>query len=235
MTTIYNAEYYLSRKTEFMEQDYGPRAGGWKQFLLQAYSQEFAEAVINEARQRFEEFIPSIPYIGGDENALFTHHIIRSAEYLTLYQVMRARGKTTQEVGKIIYDALDEFGKHTPLVPGQELTHESIAWEKELARISQERRYPDDWVYEYLEGDGVEFDYGKDYSECGAQKLFHAHGADEFLPYLCYLDFVTDRTQGWGFTRTETLAEGYSRCNGRSKKGGVTKKGWPPPFLTKKG
>lgn len=235
MSALYNPEYYLARKTEFMEQDYGPRAGGWKLFLVQSYGQEFAEAVIKEARQRFEEFIPSIPYIGGDESALFTHQIIRDAEYLTFCLVMKSRGKTPQEAGKIMYDALDVYIKQLPQIPGNELTPEFRDELIAQAKKSQERRYPDDWVWQYVEGDGVEFDYGKDYTECGAQKLYHAHNADEFLPYLCYLDFVTDRRQDWGFTRTETLAEGYSRCNGRQKKGWVTEKGWPPPFLTKNG
>lgn len=63
MTALFNAEYYLSRKAEIMERDYGPRAEGWKRFLLQAYGQEFAEAVLKEARQQFEQFIPHIPYM----------------------------------------------------------------------------------------------------------------------------------------------------------------------------
>jgi hypothetical protein len=82
-----------------------------------------------------------------------------------------------------------------------------------LALKSQERRYPDDWVWEYVEGDVVQFDYGRDFLECASQKLYHAHGADEFLPYYCYLEFVTQRTLGWGFMRTQTLAEGYQRCD----------------------
>ena len=234
MTALYNADYYLSRKADIMEHDYDGRAGGWKIFLTQAYGQEFAEAAIQEARQRFEEFIPAIPYIGGDENTLYTHQIIRSAEYLTFYEVMKARGKTAQEVGKIIYDALEEYVRYLPQIPGNELTPEFRAQENALAKRTQERRYPDDWVFEFVDGDGVEFDYGRDYTECGAQKLYHAHDADEFLPYFCYLDFAAHRTEGWGFIRTETLAEGYQRCDFRMKKGGVTKKGWPPPFLAKK-
>lgn len=67
-----------------------------------------------------------------------------------------------------------------------------------MAKKYQERRYPDDWVFEYVEGNGVEFDYGHDYIECGAQKLYHVHDADEFLPDFCYLDFVMARTIGWG-------------------------------------
>jgi len=207
MTALFNAEYYLSRKAEIMERDYGPRAEGWKRFLLQAYGQEFAEAVLKEARQQFEQFIPHIPYIGGDENALYTHQIIRAAEYLTFYKVMTSRGKTAQEVGKIIYGALEEFVRHLPEIPGSELTPEFREQRIALAKKSQERRYPDDWVWEYIEGDGVGFDYGTDYIECGAQKLYHAYDADEFLPFYCYLDFATHRTEGWGFMRTETLSE----------------------------
>ncbi|UCB42466.1 MAG: L-2-amino-thiazoline-4-carboxylic acid hydrolase [Dehalococcoidales bacterium] len=231
MNTINNPEYYLSRKAEIMERDYDGRAEGWKQSLTQTYGQEFAEVIIKEARQWFEEFLPTIPYIGGDENALYTHQIIRSAEYLTFYEVMKARGKTAQEVGKIIYDALAEYIRHLPQIPGPELTPEFRNQQIAQAKKSQERRYPDDWVFMYVEGDGVEFDYGSDYIECGAQKLYHTHGTDEFLPFYCYLDFATHRTIGWGFSRIRTLSEGHERCEFRNKKGRETKKGWPPPFL----
>lgn len=227
---VFKADYYLSRKKEIMEQYYDVHAQAWKPFLVQNYGHEFTKDTLEETRRRYEEFIPTIPYIGGDENS-FTHHLIRSTTGLIFYKLMKVRGKTTQEVGKIIYDAVEETVSHLPPVSSMELTPKFKAREIELARKSQERRYPDDWVFEYVEGDGVEYDYGYDFIECAVQKLYHTHDADEFLPYFCYLDFALDRTPGWGFTRTETLAEGYPRCNARNKKGGVTKKGWPPPFL----
>ena len=234
MNTFYNPEYYLSRKAEIMERYYDFHSQNWGPFLVRFYGHEFTEAVQKETRQQYEELLPILPYIGGDENELYTHQIIRSATYLILFLVMKDQGKTPQEVGKIIYDEAAKIVRSLPQVPRPELTPEIRVEKIELARKSQERRYPDDWVWEYVEGDGVEFDYGTDYIECGAQKLYRAHDASEFLPYFCYLDFLMARTTGWGFTRTETLAEGYSRCNSRMKKGGVTKKGWPPPFLTKK-
>ena len=231
MNTIHDAEYYLSRKTEIMERYYDFNSRNWRPFLVESYGHEFTEAVLQETRQQYEELIPIIPYVGGDENELFTHNIIRSATVLILYKVMRVRGRTAQEVGEVIYEAIAKVVRHSPQIPGPELTPEFRAEKIAAARKSQERRYPGDWVWQYVEGDGVEFDYGTDYVECGAQKFYHAHDADEFLPYFCYLDFATARTAGWGFTRTETLAEGHPRCNPRHKKGRVTKKGWPPPFL----
>ena len=117
-----------------------------------------------------------------------------------------------------------------PQSRSKELTSRFREQEIESARKSQEKRYRGDWVWEFVEGDGVQFDYGRDFLECGTQKLYHAYQADEFLPYYCYLDIVTERTPGWGFNRTQTLAQGYPRCDFRWKKGGSTRKGWPPPF-----
>ena len=229
MCELKGREYYLSRKSEILAQ-FNAHAEAWRPFLASRYGDEFADAVLREAREQYEALIPEIPYIGGDENPM-TRHLVRSTTSLVLYKVMKARGKTAEEVGEIVYDAVEASVSQLPPRPCKELTAEYIAERKERARISQERRYPGGWVWKFVEGDGVEFDYGCDFLECGTQKLHHAYGADEFLPFYCYLDFVTHRTIGWGFARSMTLAEGYEKCDFRYKKGGETKKGWPPPFL----
>ena len=222
-------QYYIARKSEILTQFY-THSEAWRPFLTNRYGEEFANAVLIETRQQYEVLIPDIPYIGGDENPM-TRHLVRSTTSLVLYKVMKAWGKTAKEAGKIVYDAVVASVSQIPAMPGPELSARYIAEEKGQARKSQERRYPVDWVWEFVEGDGVEFDYGLDFLECGTQKLYHAHGADDFLPYYCYLDFLTYRTISWGFTRTKTLAEGDERCDFRFKKGGKTEKGWPPPFL----
>jgi hypothetical protein len=191
-------EYYLSRKSQILAQ-FDTHANGWRPFLAASY---------------------------GDENPM-TRHLVRSTTSLVLYKVMKARGKTAQEVGKVVYDAVVKAVSQLPPRDAKALSEEFIAEEKQKAQNSQEQRYPGDWVWEFVGGDGVEFDYGYDFLECGTQKLYHAHGADEFLPFYCYLDFVTHRTIGWGFARTMTLSEGHEKCGFRWKKGGETQKGWP--------
>jgi hypothetical protein len=146
---------------------------------------------------------------------------------------MMVWGKTAVEAGRVIYDAVVASVSQLPRRLFMDLTAEDVSEEKERAQESQRRLYPGDWMWEFVEGDGVEFDYGYDFLECGTQKLYHACNADEFLPFYCYLDFVTNRMAGWGFARTMTLAEGCEKCNFRWKKGGETRKGWPPPFLNK--
>jgi hypothetical protein len=224
--------YYIARKADILMQ-FDSHAEAWRPFLINRHGDEFTNTVLIETRQQYEALVPEIPYIGGDENPM-TRHLVRSTTSLVRYKVMKARGKTAEEAGKVIYDAVVDSVSQMPAVPGPELSAAYVTEEKERARRSQERRYSEDWVWEFMEGDGVVFDYGLDFLECGTQKLYHANGADEFLPFYCYLDFVTYRTVGWGFTRTKTLAEGYKRCNFRFKKGGKTTKGWPPPFLKHK-
>jgi len=221
--------YYLTRKPEILTQ-FDTHAKAWRPFLVKDYGYDFADTVLKETRQQYEEFIPTIPYIGGDENPM-TRHLVRSTTSLVLYKIMKARGKTAEEVGRIVYHAVETSVNQMPPLPSPDLNAVFITEEREQARKSQERRYSGDWVWEFVKGDGVEFDYGRDFLECGTQKLYHTHGAEEFLPFYCYLDFVTHRTTGWGFARIKTLAEGYNRCEFQNKKGGETKRGWPPPFL----
>jgi hypothetical protein len=75
------------------------------------------------------------------------------------------------------------------------------------------------------------FDYGYDFSECGAQKFYHSQGASEFLPFYCFLDYPISRTGGYDLERTVTLAEGHSKRDHRFKKGRKTELEWPPPFI----
>lgn len=224
--------YYLSRRSEILAQ-FDSHARAWWRFLVESYGAEFAEEVVKDARARYQALIPDIPYIGGDENPL-TRHLVRATTSLILYLAMKARGRLPEETGRIVYDALSDVISQLPPRQGEDLTPAEVAEDRRRSRISHERLYPGDWVWDYVDGNGIEFDYGYDFLECGAQKLYHAYGADEFLPFYCYLDFVTNRSRGWGFTRTMTLAEGHDKCDFRWKRGGHTRRGWPPPFLKKR-
>ena len=224
-------EYYTSRESEILAL-FDDHAQAWKPFIGSQYGDAFAEIILKEAREQHEMLIPEIPYIGGDENPM-TRYLIRSTTSLALYKAMKAQSKTAEETGKIIYDAVVERVSHLPISPTKALSPEHIQAKKEQAKKSRERRYPGDWVWEFVEGDGEEFDYGYDFLECGTQKLYHTQGADEFLPFYCFLDFVTSKTSGRALIRTMTLAEGYEKCNFRFKKDGKTEHKWPPPFLKK--
>jgi hypothetical protein len=93
---------------------------------------------------------------------------------------------------------------------------------KKRARQSQVHRYAGDYVFSFVEGNGIEFDFGVDYTECGTCKFLAQQGASELAPYICTVDDIYSKAFHWGLTRTMTLAQGHAKCDFRFKKGAKT-------------
>jgi hypothetical protein len=79
-----------------------------------------------------------------------------------------------------------------------------------------------------VEGNGQDFDWGVDYTECGICKFYQAQGAYELVPYLCALDFPSSEAADAGLVRTTTLGTGGLRCDFRYKYGRATLPVFPP-------
>jgi hypothetical protein len=227
-------KYYINRKPELLKQ-FEKEMKYWSPIVFSRYGEIQGYKILVQTRQEFEKLIPEIPYIGGDEN-VFTKNFVESVMYLALYRTMRSADFTVEETGRILYEAgLVKYRRPVVIPPKEKLTPRKVMERRQkTAALSQERRYPADYVYTFVPGAGKKFDYGFDFTECATQKLYKAHGAEELLPYYCYLDFVSAKVRGFKFTRTQNLYAGHSRCNHRFKVGGVTKAPWPPPFLKRK-
>jgi hypothetical protein len=99
---------------------------------------------------------------------------------------------------------------------------------RKRSALSQQRRYPADWVRVHVDGDGQTFEWGVDYLECGIVKFLHSQEADELAPYLCLLDYALLGALGIKLIRTQTLANGDERCDFRFAGRGKPPSEWPP-------
>ena len=237
ITSSVDNDFYASRKTDILK-DYDITTGEVYKGLLSAYyGDESAKAMVKEIRDIFEELIPGMPYVGGDQNWL-TGIFFQATPHLALYKVLKAHGKATREIGKIIYLTLEIYFDRFPptyMAFADMDQNELFAWQKHGAAESQKKEYPGDWVYKIFDPDeNGEFDFGYDEYECGLCKFFDKHGAMEIMPYVCLADFVMSRACGTGLVRYTTLAEGADRCDFRYKYGRSVTQGWPPDFLTPK-
>ena len=227
-------DYYTSRKSKLLR-DFDKTAKRLRKILVSYYGDDLADTIARETRQEYEALIPELPYIGGKKN-LLTRNLIGSAQALALYRVLKRHGKTVEEAGKIVYEAVEaQLGAYPRLLlrlfGRLGFTGGFVRKLKRLAAESQKRQYPGDWVCIFVEGAGEEFDFGIDYTECGICKFYHAQGADEFTPFLCLTDFPHSKAFGSGLVRTMTIAEGAEKCDFRFKKGKEIEQGWPPDFL----
>ncbi len=192
----------------------------WRPILVERYGDDSADLVSHESREEFMRLVPLIPYIGGQDDWLDA--LMESVRCLALYHAMKHHGKTAEETGRVVYEAvLARADEPRPAIPpGQQLAPTQLmARRRERAERTQERRYGQGYVCEFVPGDGQNFDYGYNFTECAAQKFYQAQGAAEFLPSFCALDFAYSQVFGLGLTRTMTLSAGQPVCNHRFKSG----------------
>lgn len=192
------------------------------------------EPIIQETRDGFRRLIPEIPFIG--KKNIFRYNLIDTAMLLALYRGLSNKGVTLPEYGKIVYDIVMAItraaeGLKARITRRLMFTRFGKSIFRRAAERSQLREFPDDWVFEVIEGDVVNFDFGLDVHECGILKFLMSQRADEIGPYLCLMDYAFAQAKGSGLKRTTTLTEGGEKCDFRWKQGGETKEGWPPSWL----
>ena len=197
--------------------------------LTRRFGAAKAAVMRQEVLTEYRALIPQLPDIGGRRNP-WNSNLAAATMGLAIYRVVLRHGGSAQDAGEVVLAYPPMMIERIPrrLRPRLLLPRRSRA-EKE-ARWSQLRRYPDDWVCQFVDGTGQPFDLGMDVTECAIVKFMHAQGADEFTPYLCHLDYVMAEAVGYGLTRTKTLAWGCDRCDFRSTIHGTTTATWPPDF-----
>jgi hypothetical protein len=207
--------------------------------LCTRFGQGRAEVLVHDIRREVEALTLEVPYIGGEEN-IFTEWLTYGVYYLAVYQVLKSLGQTVEQVGRIIYETYETMADYPAwmlcLVGSLKYGQGYVERLRAATTVSQEQRYPGDWVCAFIEGDGETFDYGLDITECGICKFYHAQGADELAPYMCLSDYVVSRAFGRGLVRYKTIAEGAEVCDFRYKQGRETfvyplRDGWPPKFI----
>jgi hypothetical protein len=201
-------------------------------FATERHGQAFTDTFLRESLAEFEKLIPELPYIGGKQNPL-TGNLISSAGALAVYRVMQRHGKSIEETGELLYRLMEAWIRRYPRLVCHLMGRYYLSWlsqrqSQKRSALSQQRRYPDDWVRVHVDGDGQTFDWGVDYLECGIVKFLRSQGADELAPYLCLTDYALFGALGIELERTMTLAEGCEKCDFRFKWGGETPSGWPP-------
>ena len=221
--------YYLAHSKELIAAFEGTNAGA-KEYLAGKFGKKFADRVTKEASERFLSLLPNLPDVGGERN-IDIEYIPIAAWYLAFYIPMRDRGKTAKDIGRMIYELnqyeLSHMPKDKALAEGtHKFSHQHLEKMKKWAEWTQKKEYPANWVAELLRGDGKEYDFGYNYTECALVKMFKKHNVPEIAPYVCLNDFLRSKTLGTGLHRTKTIAQGDDICNFRYKKGRKVVQEW---------
>jgi len=220
--------YYMKKKRTLMRQ-FDAATTIVKDLLIRQFGETKFTEIVKKAREEFESLLPQIPYVGGKESHL-TDSLINGAILLPLLRVFEEEGMTFDEIGEFTYELFEAFYKKIP--PTDEIfSEEYLDLIKERAQESTLKKFPGDWVYDFVEGDSKTFTWGVDYYECGVHKFYKSQGMDHLMPILCISDFAQARAYGYGLTRTQTIGNGAPICDFRYIKDGSIARAWPPDNL----
>ena len=222
-------DYYIKRKPRLLKQ-FDKVFNFGKGPIIKKFGENKTEEIIKKMRDEYEGLIPHIPYIGGNRYE-GTATLINSTYMLLVFRVLEREGLKIYEIGELAYEIYETFYKSTAMPAEQLFKEEYIAIRKKETEETQLRRYPEDWVIEFVEGDGNTFDYGLNYLECAVCKFYKQQKAEHYLPYICLADYATARASGYGLRRSQTIANGAPICDFHFIKNGQTPRGWPPDNL----
>jgi hypothetical protein len=197
-------------------------------YISKQSTSEAGKDIGNEAAFVFEKILPELPYVGGDDHP-GTRFVVNAGQWIAFYKSMKKRGYAALEVGQMLYLIYEDTLKEVPpdeLEKQKTLTYsaEYISLMKQWAESTSP--YECDWKVDFIEGDGIEFNYGLDYRACPCFELFKAQNAEQLAPFFCLLDFPEAKQLNSGFFRTKTLAQGDDICNFRFKKGKKIVQNW---------
>ncbi len=177
----------------------------------------------------FKSIYQKIPDIGGKEN-MMNPNLVLATFLMPIAIVMKEEGLSTREIGESIfnlskraYNFFLPLAKRLSYSQGSKIDKMRLAAERSLLR-----RFPEDWVFEFVEG-GEDYLFGYDIRECGLHKFWKSQGLEEFVPYLCLTDWAKWKLLGVSVDRTKTIANGHEVCDFRyCREKKECPSGWPP-------
>ena len=158
---------------------------------------------------------------------------------LAVFRILEKESFSFREIGEFHYnyviaahklkkEALEKAGKDPSQYPFDSVY---MDYQKKLSEESQMKLYPDDFVIDFVKGEGENFEWGWDITECGVQKTYKKMGDEKYLPFICLGDHYEAEGLRFGFSRDQTLGFGAPLCTHRFVKNYKTPRAWPPDDL----
>ncbi len=230
MKEITTSDYYLTRTDQYWKQ-LGRLFKSSERILPKYLNAELVKHVTNETYTEFKSVLAELPYIGGDENTL-TFVFVSSAAALAYIRVLERYDLSVDQIGIILNEVYADVYTSLPgvfrwILRKSEFSSRHRNELKAFAQESQQQKYADNWMMEFVEGNGDDFDYGCNYTECAVLKFYRKMGAEQYMPYICVMDFTCSNALRTGLHRTATLQYGGDCCDFRYKQNGRSKPGIP--------
>ena len=187
------------------------------------------------------DMLERFPYIGGD-SASGTSNLTGAYMFVAMGEVLRGHGFSVEHVGRRMVQCYERYTakmpgivrKLAPKVMGCSGLMTRLLRKKDAKNAANCERNPGSFRTETQEPTA---EYAVVYRNlsCPLSDFAKAYGYEEYMPYLCNLDYASFGGMGLVFRRTHTCFEDGDYCDFMMARKGGPLPAWPPVFTQGEG
>ena len=234
-------EYYAKKAPKMkkaMDKLLKPIAGEMEEKSGKSYALLFSEIWDHYEINMLENF----PYIGGDDVS-GTSNLTGAYCFVSMGEVLKKYGAGMEEIGHLMVLAYERRFNGMPGIV-KTFAHKSFTNVKSLNRKYQKKdaqnsanaaRYPGSFETKTMIPPEKGYDFSYHNLVCPLSNFAKAHGYEEYMPYLCNLDYVMFGAFDVPLFREHTCFEDGDYCDFKLKLDAKSMEYWPPVFTQGKG
>lgn len=234
-------EYYARKAPKFKKAMNGflkPIISELEQHSGKSYGILFEEIWNHYERNMLENF----PYIGGDDVS-GTKNLTGAYCFVSMGEVLKRYGISLEEIGHLMVLA---YERRFTAMPGivKRIARRSFTNVRSLNRKYKKKdaqnaanaaKNPGSFETKTMIPPESGYDFSYHNLVCPLSNFAKAHGYEEYMPYLCNLDYVMFGAFGVPLYREHTCFEDGDYCDFKLKIDAKPMAYWPPVFTQGKG
>ena len=195
--------------------------------------------IINEVWEIYEsQMLENFPYIGGDDVS-GTKNLTGVYYFIALALAAKAYGLNTNDWGRLTTTCYERLNTQKPAFVRKMIGSVMKSCATKMLRKKDEKnainaaRYPGSFETKTLDSDST---YAVNFHNlvCPVYNFAVKMGYEEYMPYMCNLDYVTYGAMGLAMRREKVLADGDECCDFKFLRRGEPVPNWPPHILDPK-
>ncbi len=206
--------------------------------IEEIFQKSFEEAMDEVWAYYYDEILEILPYIGGDKVS-GTFNLTGATIQIALAVVGEKYGLTKEEWGKLIIKSTELYFKNQKTkLKLMQFVFKYPKIVNMLAKKTVEKNKknalenPGSFEIEYVEPT-EEYPMIVRYTACPINDFAKKNGYEEYMPYLCNLDYTLFKCFGVSLYREKTRSDGDDYCDFKIKKDAPLPELWPPHILDK--
>lgn len=188
------------------------------------------------------EMMEHFPYIGGDE-ASGTKNLTGAYVFVAMGEVLKKYDADMEQIGKLMVLAYERYTLKMPRLirklMGKMFNNPKILnkmfLKKDAKNAENALKNPGSFETEVQIPPETGYDFSYHNTVCPLANFAKQYGYEEYMPYLCNLDYVMFGLMGVPLFREKTCFEDGDYCDFKLKTGEKPMDYWPPVFAQGKG